>query len=67
MKLNQGDLQIFIPAECLHGYDPEQFDRLGFSYRINRYALPPQHFSVVTKEYQIEQQPSLWSHMRLVK
>lgn len=58
-------MQIFIPAHCLHGYDPEQFDRMGFTYRINRTGGPPQHFSVVTEDYQIEQQPSLWSSVRL--
>lgn len=58
-------MKIFIPSQCLHGYDPDQFDRLGFTYRINRFHGEPQHFSVVTEEYQIEQQPSLWSSVKL--
>ena len=60
-------LQIFIPSQCLYGYDPDQFDRMGFSYRLNRYRGDPQHFSAVTDEYQIEQQPSLWSSVQLVR
>lgn len=60
-------LNIFVPSQCLHGYDPEQFDRMGFTYRINRATGPSQHFSVVTEEFQLEQQPSLWSSLRLVK
>jgi hypothetical protein len=60
-------LNIFIPSHCLHGYDPEQYNRLGFSYRVNRAGGKPQHFSVVTGEYQVEQQPSLWSSLRLIK
>lgn len=60
-------LNIFIPNHCLYGYDPAQFNRLGFSYRINRAEGFPQHFSVVTEDYQIEQQPSLWSTLRLNK
>lgn len=60
-------LEILIPAHCLQGYDPEQFERLGFTYRINRVAGSPQHFSVTTRDYQIDQQPSLWSSLRLVK
>lgn len=60
-------LHIFIPSHCLFGYDPEQFDRLGFAYRVNRADGPPQHFCVVSDDYQIEQQPSLWSSIRLVK
>lgn len=58
-------LNIFIPSHCLHGYDPEQFDRLGFTYRINRAHGFPQHYSVVTEDYQIEQQPSLWGSLKL--
>jgi hypothetical protein len=58
-------MHIFIPSQCLYGYDPEQIDRMGFTYRINRMKGVPQHFSVVTQEYPIEQQPSLWSSIRL--
>lgn len=61
------EMHIFIPAECLFGYDPDQFDRMGFSYRINRPDGPSQHFSVKTEEFKrIEEQPSLWSSMRFV-
>lgn len=60
-------MQIFIPSQCLHGYDPDQFNRLGFTYRINRASGKPQHFSVISGEYQIEQQASLWSSLQLVK
>lgn len=59
-------MKIFIPSQCLYGYDPKQFDRLGFTYRINRANGKPQHFSVVSQDYQIEQQPSLWASIRLV-
>lgn len=64
---NGYQLQIFIPAECLQGYDPKEKDRFGFSYRVNRKGGPPQHFSALTQEFQIEQQPSLWSSARMVK
>lgn len=60
------ELQIFIPSECLHGYDPASFERLGFTYRINRWGGEGQHFAVSSSYLAIEQQPSLWStlHMR---
>lgn len=67
IKPNAYILNIFIPAQCLYGYDPEQFDRIGFTYRINRPEGPAQHFSVITEDYQIDQQPSLWSSVNLVK
>ncbi len=60
-------IHVFIPATCLHGFDPEQFGRLGFAYRINRCSGRSQHFSAVTRDYQVEQQPSLWSSMLLAK
>lgn len=59
-------LHIFIPSTCLYGYDPTQFKRMGFSYRVNRSMGFPQHFSVVTDDFAIEQQPSLWSSIKLV-
>lgn len=67
IKANNYLVHIFIPAQSLNGYDPEQFDRLGFTYRINRAGGYVQHFSVTTDDYQIEQQPSLWSSLRLSK
>jgi hypothetical protein len=66
-KSQSYQMHITIPSHCLNGYDPEQFDRLGFTYRINRAGGSPQHFSATTEDYQIEQQPSLWSSLRLKK
>lgn len=65
LKRSAYSLNIFLPAHCLVGYDPEQFDRLGFTYRIHRVGGDPQHFSVSTTEYAIDQQPSLWSSILL--
>lgn len=58
--------QIFIPSQCLFGYDPEQLNRLGFTYRILAPEYGPQHFSVVSDEYQIDQNPALWSSLILI-
>lgn len=60
-------LHCFIPKACMTGYDPDQFNRIGFTYRINRPRYESQHFSVVTTDYKLEQQPSLWSTVRLEK
>jgi hypothetical protein len=59
-------IELFIPAHCLHGYDTDQFDRCGFAYRINRFRGDPQHFSVSSADFQIDQQPSLWSSVRFI-
>ncbi len=55
------ELHVFIPSHCLYGYDPVQMNRIGFTYRMNRAVGPPQHLSVMSQDYPIEQQPSLWS------
>jgi hypothetical protein len=60
-------LNIFIPSQCLYGYDPDQFNRLGFSYRINQSDGFSQHFTVVSEDFPIEQQPSLWGSLKLKK
>lgn len=65
-KMNNKRIKIFVSSRCLLGYDPEQFRRLGFTYRINRFEGNPQHFAALTDDFQIEQQPALWSSLRLV-
>jgi hypothetical protein len=67
LRKNDYIMKIFIPSQCLYGYDPKQFDRLGFTYRMNRHHGEPQHFAVVSHDYQIDQQPSLWGSIHLVK
>lgn len=58
---------IEIPSHCLHGYDPLSFSRIGFTYRINRFDGPPQHFAVSSEEYNIEQHPATWGTLKLLK
>lgn len=60
-------LHVFISQEALFGYDPTQFDRLGFTYRINRTRNEPQYFSAAGSDVVIENQPSLWASVKLVK
>jgi hypothetical protein len=66
LKKNGYTYDLFIPKKCLVGYDPEQFDRLGFSYKINRWGKPSQHFGITSAEFPIEQYPSLWCSLRLM-
>lgn len=66
--LNEGyRLEIEIPADCLTGFDPMSFPRIGFTYRINRTDAPPQHFAVSSEEYAIEQHPAMWGTLKFVK
>lgn len=58
-------LDVFIPQICLFGYEPADFKRIGFTYRINRCGGDPQHFSLKTDEFRIEDQPALWASITL--
>jgi hypothetical protein len=63
---NSYTLQIFIPAHCLHGYDPVSFERIGFTYRIHRFRGQPQHFSLISHHFTLEQYPRLWATFKCV-
>jgi hypothetical protein len=63
---NSYELKIFIPAHCLHGYDPSSFERIGFTYRIHRFKGPPQHYSLSSQHFTLEQHPRLWSTLKFV-
>jgi hypothetical protein len=64
-KSKEYELKIFINKEALHGFDPEQFSRLGFTYRVNRKGAPSQHFNLGSQEYLIEKHPSVWASLEL--
>jgi hypothetical protein len=61
------ELQVFIPAHCLHGYDPSSFERIGFTYRIHRFKGMSQHFCLSSQHFTLEQHPRLWATFKFVK
>ena len=69
IKLKKGGYRIilFIPKKCLYGYDPLRFNKIGFSYRVNRYRLEPTSFSISSKEIKIENSPMFFAEGNLVK
>jgi len=60
-------VQISLPSECLHGYDPSGFDRLGFAYRINGVDRDPMHFALSSNYLSIESLASKWASMQMRK
>ncbi len=58
-------LDIYIPDFCLTGFDLADIDHLSFTYKINRYQMPAQHFCVSSNEHQIEKSPHLWAKLNL--
>ena len=64
--LNLGyQMQIFLPSEALHGYDPKVFEKLGFAFRINRSGGDPMHFPLCSDQFEIGLHPSLWSSLKI--
>ena len=64
---NSFSADLFIPSYCLTGYDPDQYSRVGFCYRVNRMGKEPLFFNVLPEEYSLEQNPSLWGSLILEK
>jgi hypothetical protein len=68
VDLSRSSWQFWIPKNCLVGYDPDQSETIGFTYRLNRWAKrSQQHYAVHSREYSVDQLPGLWSSMRLVR
>ncbi|OGN53456.1 MAG: hypothetical protein A2Y28_02675 [Chlamydiae bacterium GWC2_50_10] len=60
------EMKIFFPSAALHGFDPVQCPRLGFTYKLNRYQGAPQHFTLSSVLYNIGQQSSLWASLHFL-
>lgn len=58
-------LQLWLPAECLTGYNPQEFSSLGFYYHVVDRELGEQ-FLTVNNEFPFAHDPSLWSTLELV-
>lgn len=56
---------LFIPKECLVGYDPQKGVSLGFSYRIQRSDGAVQNFSMAYEHTRVDTMPCLWTTVRL--
>lgn len=61
------EMAIFIPHDALYGYEPREYPRLGFAYRVNRSGGSPQYFSVSEDNFSIANNPMLWATLNMVK
>jgi hypothetical protein len=59
-------LELFFPAESLHGFDPETNRRLGFTYQVTDPDRGDQ-FLGVGREFPIGEDPSLWATLLLTE
>ena len=58
-------MEVILPANVLHGFDPETNTRLGFCYRVRDREMGDQILAPGT-EFPYWEDPSLWSVMELV-
>ncbi len=58
-------LQAWIPANCLTGYSPIEFNRISLFYEIFDYEFFSQTLSL-TREFRYAEDPSLWVACNLV-
>lgn len=59
------EIEAFLPAGVLHGFDPEQNPRLGVFYAVRDQELGEQTLSI-GPEFPFWEDPSLWSVLELV-
>ena len=59
-------LEAFLPADILTGYSPADQPQLGFTYALFDRELGTQTFSIGV-EFPIDEDPSLWGTLDLVK
>lgn len=60
------ELDAWLPAEVLFGFDPASHPRLGFHYVVRDRELGDQHLSTGS-EFPYESDPSLWQTIELAK
>ena len=59
-KTKQGyAMEAAIPTEALHGFDPVEHPRLGFTYHLNDTHLGAQWWSV-DRRFRFHDNPSMW-------
>jgi hypothetical protein len=58
-------LEVWLPAACLHGFDPDASPRLGFYYLV-RDAERGEQFLTVGREFPFTHDPSLWTTLELL-
>lgn len=62
---NSYSMNIFISSQCLHGYDPRECNRIGFTFCVYSSSGLKQHYSAHADEFSFESFPALWSTVKL--
>ena len=51
-------------SDALTGFNPDEYQRLGFFYKVTDRELGTQHFSL-GDDYPVTEDPSLWGSLTL--
>jgi hypothetical protein len=65
-RANGYQLEAFIPAEALNGFDPQEHPRLGFTYAVIDRELGEQTFGVGSP-LAYQEDPGLWPTLELTR
>ena len=57
-------LELFLPSQVMHGFDPDTNRRLGFAYHLAD-SIREDQFVGVGREFPIGENPSLWATLEL--
>ncbi len=66
MRPDGYQLEVWLPAESLNGFDPEANPSLGFYYLLQDSELGEQ-FLTVGREFPFAHDPSLWCTLELIR
>ncbi|MBN2447968.1 MAG: hypothetical protein JXO22_14650 [Phycisphaerae bacterium] len=59
-------IELFLPAACLHGWDPAEHERIGIYYKIKDLQHGVQHLTV-TDDFGWNADPSTWASALLLR
>lgn len=65
-KSSSYSIYAFISKDALYSYDPENFNKLLFSYTVHRHKEPAQYFSFSEKNVKNILNPNLWAEVNLI-
>ena len=65
-RTNGYDLDLWLPADVLNGFDPESVTKLGFYYLIRDSELGNQ-FLLADDDFPFASDPSLWATLELIR
>lgn len=54
------EMVVLFPKEILVGFEPLQFRKMGFSFKVTTAAGETQVWGAASEDFPIEQQPQLW-------